>query len=183
MTGGPSRNFNPRAPCGARPETNKPLKTAGKFQSTRPVRGATSDGSAGRPCGPISIHAPRAGRDKLRGQNRQLILISIHAPRAGRDADRSAPCRFYPEISIHAPRAGRDSARVQTGAGLPISIHAPRAGRDVLVTQFTHMADEFQSTRPVRGATSGAGLTAGGGPYFNPRAPCGARQTHCLPGW
>ena len=31
----------------------------------------------------------------------------------------------------------------------------PRApcGARLLVTQFTHMADEFQSTRPVRGAT------------------------------
>ena len=155
MTGGPSRNFNPRAPCGARPETNKPLKTAGKFQSTRPVRGATSDGSAGRPCGPISIHAPRAGRDiYLVPQVGVLFVISIHAPRAGRDCG----LRIKPRgkgISIHAPRAGRDGYRGLAIYFTKISIHAPRAGRDRRPDLLSGMLSGFQSTRPVRGATSG----------------------------
>ena len=34
-----------------------------------------------------------------------------------------------------------------------ISIHAPRAGRDVSVDSGPSFASEFQSTRPVRGAT------------------------------
>ena len=34
-----------------------------------------------------------------------------------------------------------------------ISIHAPRAGRDVLTGSGEWQVPEFQSTRPVRGAT------------------------------
>ena len=33
----------------------------------------------------------------------------------------------------------------------------------------------FQSTRPVRGATPGLSAERGEQKYFNPRAPCGAR--------
>ena len=36
--------------------------------------------------------------------------------------------------------------------GLAISIHAPREGCDY-VARFFHLAREFQSTHPVRGAT------------------------------
>ena len=37
--------------------------------------------------------------------------------------------------------------------GLPISIHAPRAGRDGVIWDSWDSSNEFQSTRPVRGAT------------------------------
>ena len=35
-------SFNPRAPCGARRTAPRPTHTEGRFQSTRPVRGATA---------------------------------------------------------------------------------------------------------------------------------------------
>ena len=38
-------------------------KTQGKFQSTRPVWGATLGKHDSRACDTISIHAPRVGRD------------------------------------------------------------------------------------------------------------------------
>ena len=58
------------------------------------------------------------------------MRISIHAPRAGRDK-RECLVAFGVEISIHAPRAGRDIITKITAADcLEISIHAPRAGRD-----------------------------------------------------
>ena len=58
----------------------------------------------------ISIHAPRAGRDKaLCIALNKLDGISIHAPRAGRDWRPDCPRHKFP-ISIHAPRAGRDVA-------------------------------------------------------------------------
>ena len=41
----------------------------GKFQSTRPVRGATNDGGYNFTKVQISIHAPRAGRDSKSIQN------------------------------------------------------------------------------------------------------------------
>ena len=35
------RNFNPRAPCGARPVSERSMKNVSPFQPTRPLRGAT----------------------------------------------------------------------------------------------------------------------------------------------
>ena len=56
-------HFNPRAPCGARRPPRTGRSSASRFQSTRPVRGATQSGADLPPLGQISIHAPRAGRD------------------------------------------------------------------------------------------------------------------------
>ena len=77
------------------------------FQSTRPVRGATSWQSNSIIGFLISIHAPRAGRDPISTIANAVGVISIHAPRAGRDYSRR-DCFHYRYISIHAPRAGRD---------------------------------------------------------------------------
>ena len=57
------KNFNPRAPYGARPLGGRGRAGARKFQSTRPVRGATVDGVDFTDFIHISIHAPRTGRD------------------------------------------------------------------------------------------------------------------------
>ena len=145
--------FNPRSPCGERPE----------------------DG-AGLPAVPgISIHAPRVGSDG--GQGCSLLLptefqstlpvwgatialtqpalgdvISIHAPRVGSDWDipffRGA---FF--ISIHAPRVGSDP-RTRWRSWCPglISIHAPRVGSDQW-EEMRRALGGFQSPLPVWGAT------------------------------
>jgi len=57
------------------------------FQSTRPVRGATSGRVARHRQEGVSIHAPREGRDLHGGRNfhRNKGGVSIHAPREGRD--------------------------------------------------------------------------------------------------
>ena len=80
-------NFNPPAPCGAG-RAWRSAKVAGKvaFQSTRPVRGGT---------GGVRTHDIPAH-------------ISIHPPRAGRDRQPQTLVRRYKPISIHPPRAGRD---------------------------------------------------------------------------
>ena len=57
-------------------------------------------------------------------------------------------------ISIHAPRAGCDVSNTLTFRTSTISIHAPRAGCDPTHTDFSSALWEFQSTHPVRGATS-----------------------------
>ena len=56
-------NFNPRSPCGERPVHN---------------RGGLCTMS-------ISIHAPLAGSDRVRGDGAAVLVISIHAPLAGSD--------------------------------------------------------------------------------------------------
>ena len=58
-------SFNPRAPCGARHVGSSVGHQSFGFQSTRPVRGATTPGSIGAYSKAVSIHAPRAGRDTL----------------------------------------------------------------------------------------------------------------------
>ena len=82
-------NFNPRAPCGARPEERQIIHTSASFQSTRPVWGATRQDRQPPFLSGISIHAPRVGRDEdFARQITAENTISIHAPRVGRD------CKF-----------------------------------------------------------------------------------------
>ena len=57
--------FNPRAPCGARPYSSMIHCTSVRFQSTRPLRGATVNFTHKPSAVTISIHAPLAGRDML----------------------------------------------------------------------------------------------------------------------
>ena len=79
-------DFNPPAPCGAGPSFPAASKAANIFQSTRPVRGGTRLDRSLRPTVLISIHPPRAGRDRRHRQRQGgYVDISIHPPRAGRD--------------------------------------------------------------------------------------------------
>ena len=62
------------------------------------------------------------------------------------------------DISIHAPHAGRDAGDKYITGSNCISIHAPLAGCDVEHIQHTVWFS----------------------PYFNPRAPCGARPRRLI---
>ena len=147
-------NFNPRAPCGARPLDAHQVCQSFVFQSTRPMRGATNVLVRRVPVSSISIHAPHAGRDfrvnraskvfrvfqstrPMRGAT--LILVISHRlrhqfqstrPMRGATVDPICVAVYIAGISIHAPHAGRDSLRRFLAAYPPISIHAPHAGRD-----------------------------------------------------
>ena len=59
--------FNPCSPCGERQGKYKAVSAAIKFQSMLPVRGATDTPMRSTAKTVISIHAPRAGSDYLRG--------------------------------------------------------------------------------------------------------------------
>ena len=84
-------DFNPRAPCGARPNRPRGRGRLYQFQSTRPVWGATASAVGCKPVTIISIHAPRVGRDGTVTTIYDLAAdISIHAPRVGRDAGYTA---------------------------------------------------------------------------------------------
>ena len=193
-----SRYFNPRAPCGARHIVRHGLVLCFQFQSTRPMRGATSLSNRNAWANSaISIHAPRAGRDSSR---RGRVCISLNFnPRAPCGArllivpqirspvyfNPRAPCGARPRSRVHIPPQSYFNPRAPCGA-------RPDTWRSSTPRR------KFQSTRPVRGATVSATVTAdqinisihapragrdglrpGGGPHrndFNPRAPCGARQ-------
>ena len=91
------------------------LFLAKKFQSTRPIRGATTGSPSFLTALDISIHVPHTGRDYQASQSLACLRISIHALHTGRDSllRRSAE---QGNISIHAPHAGRDVRRKRYAA-------------------------------------------------------------------
>ena len=72
--------------------------------------------------------------------------------------------------------AGRDDLEREALHDDRISIRAPRAGRDQAAATKKGFMSEFQSTRPVWGATRSPMWRSCSSRYFNPRAPCGARR-------
>ena len=147
------QHFNPRAPCGARRNQRRRHAFTTLFQSTRPMRGATTCKVLQAFAWDISIHAPHAGRD-IRAINHVVYKFDFN-PRA--------PCGARPPLQTFPRRAPY------------ISIHAPHAGRDGGCKSAYTRRSYFNPRAPCgarRRATMSwnAMLT-----HFNPRAPCGAR--------
>ena len=145
--------FNPRSPCGERRSADACTSDVYGFQSTLPVRGATSSSRRLRssrcyfnprsPCG--ERHDGASGGCMVRS-------ISIHAPRAGSDLEKygllrldayfnpRSPCGERRRIApfLHGltlfqstlPVRGATHSGGGIGGDIPISIHAPRAGSD-----------------------------------------------------
>ena len=146
--------FNPRAPCGARPKNDTRNECNGMFQSTRPVRGATTEAPSEQPRRVVSIHAPRAGRDVVRVPLRASApKFQSTRPRRGATT-RNAPAYTIVNVSIHAPRTGRDT-RCHDKLKCLESFN-PRAPCGARRSSAKNPGAfwAFQSTRPVRGATS-----------------------------
>mgnify|MGYP006890189266 CR=1 FL=1 len=81
----------------------------GMFQSTLPVKGATSGRLIPRRVEYVSIHAPSEGSDpKPRDAHHTSTGVSIHAPSEGSD---ETPVLLWSGemVSIHAPSEGSDS--------------------------------------------------------------------------
>ena len=200
------------------------------FRSARPVRGATSDGRRAQadyggfdpraPCGarlllfapaiicvPVSIRAPRAGRDIAIGSRgheaarfdprapcgarlvidldiRHGLQVSIRAPRAGRDRHfRGHGLRGDYGFDPRAPCGARPRPYVQRGSVPGFDPRAPCGARPV-DPAGVHPLIWFRSARPVRGATQQHQRAFRDTTCFDPRAPCGARRivrTRCWP--
>ena len=170
-----SKDFNPRSPCGERLVAENVYFGDSKFQSTLPMRGATTRHSSLDNPPYISIHAPHAGSDDgyyghadgfhgfqstlpMRGATAKYPChprhqnISIHAPHAGSDLAYVDPLRRGESFQSTLPMRGATSLTGQHGGRKNISIHAPHAGSD-------HRRVEQHT----------------GKDYFNPRSPCGER--------
>ncbi len=102
----------------------------------------------------ISIHAAREGGDAI-----------TQLPRIYRSKFQSTPpvkaathainkCRYGNRISIHAAREGGDSGRGIVEWDEVISIHAAREGGDTTFSTSSSVRPSFQSTPPVKAATS-----------------------------
>ena len=130
-------HFNPSSPCG---ERRPPSKTSAgrkpRFQSTLPVWGATV---VSVDCGPLSV-------------------ISIHAPRVGSDL-----------MPFLAQQLNMDDFNPRSPCGERLALPRPYCN-----------AGRFQSTLPVWGATAVIGFGWSSSSDFNPRSPCGERHTDFL---
>ena len=102
------------------------------FQSTRPMRGGTLRSPLRHRLLPISIHPPRAGRDKLSAAA-LCSWVNFNPP---------APCGAGPALPF-APFPRR-----------PFQSTRPVRGGTRMVPGITYTR-KFQSTRPVRGGTGG----------------------------
>ena len=81
----PVKDFNPRAPRGARPRPKPQSRTLGIFQSTRPSRGATPQFRHCRTC--YSYFNPRAPRGARHGVSADYILgLPFQSTRPSRGA-------------------------------------------------------------------------------------------------
>ena len=158
-----------RPDCGSRPRR-------GAFQPTRPLRGATSEFLTPIEGVPISTHAPLAGRDIKRTGIKTKEKISTHAPLAGRDDIGHLLFFSMDNFNPRAPCGARHVAALR--AVRPDQQFQPTRPLRGATREYQEYAkmDIFQPTRPLRGATmlqrkNGLLLS-----NFNPRAPCGARQ-------
>ena len=166
----------------------------------RPSRGATFTASGSFSAGIFQSTRPMRGATGWRPTKSDLVAISIHAPHAERDFCISSIQAITPYFNPCAPCGARPLGAEVKRDDRGISIHAPHAGRDVRCLWKLFAITVFQSTRPMRGATNAgdvvpffldisihaphAGRDApqrrwrSARRYFNPRAPCGARRTH-----
>ena len=101
------------------------------FQSTLPVRGATTAQSKLYTIMFISIHAPREGSDsQAAGHDVDHVDISIHAPREGSDPWLKRYVGPDDGFQSTLPVRGATEFSVERTWWRRISIHAPREGSD-----------------------------------------------------
>ena len=189
--------FNPRAPCGARPLTASVVRSHSLFQSTRPVRGATTNSRDC--CSMLLFQSTRPVRGATRRAMYGMRSWLFQSTRPVRGATlKGADTASCTRVSIHAPRAGRDPCSTARNTHVPrFNPRAPCGARPVGAGEPLRQM-EFQSTRPVRGATARCPVDSfpqrvsihaprAGRDHrraaavadirgFNPRAPCGARR-------
>ena len=176
-------DFNPRTPCGVRPLLTKLAVRYSKFQSTHPLRGATSKDRPknakklfqsthplrGATTTPMRGATPRRvfqsthplrGATAVGGRRFFQHLISIHAPLAGCDISETSSIKIHEHFNPRTPCGVRPAAFRHVHVGGDISIHAPLAGCDRFSATTKRGQLPFQSTHPLRGATA-----AGDGGY------------------
>ena len=195
------RNFNPRAPCGARQCKARFKVSFGAFQPTRPLRGATLSSNKTAFLQIFQPTRPLRGATRVDSEMQEGDGISTHAPLAGRDdCTVRAICKatgFQPTRPLRGATAAQDAGHDDRGNFNPRAPCGARrhysrdGGIDNIfqptrplrgATNITRLIEQilkFQPTRPLRGATHVVLLKSMALGNFNPRAPCGARQQKC----
>ena len=145
------------------------------FQSTRPIRGATKGRWLALEYVVFQSTRPIRGATRAAGLSHMHYGFQSTRPIRGATtpSDWTASTGRY--FNPRAPYGARLGGQlIHAGNGV-ISIHAPHTGRDSTGTDKTSSANQFQSTRPIRGATVLVSQWHDHIAYFNPRAPYGAR--------
>ena len=126
----PAHNFNPRSPYGERPVESSIERPISGFQSTLPIRGATTLASDGCMMLIISIHAPHTGSDpRQRLRPRCPANFNPRSPYGERPhplGTVTIPAVFQSTLPMRGA-TGTDPSYLQK---IMISIHAPHAGSD-----------------------------------------------------
>ena len=158
------RNFNPRSPCGERPPGGEIYcGAADRFQSTLPVRGATQHQSSRQSATKDFNPRSPCGERRVKGHKKIIGKYNFN-PRS--PCGERPHCRSFSELlknhfNPRSPCGERRDNPVEVGRVVGISIHAPRAGSDLAPT-LPCAPLTFQSTLPVRGATTLWDDTEGG---------------------
>ncbi len=170
-----SASFNPRGPCGPRPQGRQAVAGEERFQSTRPVWAATPIGRVSPSARRVSIHAARVGRDSPRhpGPLRRCEFQSTRPVWAAtpRSSCLSPHSQSFNPRGPCGPRRDTIPPRRQSTGFNPRGPCGPRRER----SKPRKPEDSFQSTRPVWAATSRPSMARRPWPRFNPRGPCGPR--------
>ena len=101
--------------------------------------------------------------------------ISIHAPRVGRDACDTPLTLHLALFQSTRPVWGATAAMTRSRRDCCYFNPRARVGRDKFDASKQAQRAAFQSTRPVWGATTRSSAACASQRHFNPRAPCGAR--------
>ena len=170
-----TRNFNPRAPCGARRNIRHLLFVGmNNFNPRAPCGARPGSRRHGSHYMSISTHAPLAGRDQIAFLI-QVTVVIFQPTRPLRGAtltatDISLELRFQPT----RPLRGATQTMTMTACRLIISTHAPLAGRDDIKVSRISYIGNFNPRAPC-GARLRSCKSRNRQRDFNPRAPCGAR--------
>ena len=134
------RDFNPRAPRGARRMVPSSKITGQIFQSTCPARGTTYAKSEGADtAAAFQSTCPARGTTGNAASYSTIAPISIHVPREGHDKIRKTLSRADNNFNPRAPRGARQ-CRSGKKQGTDTGFQSTCPG-------------EFQSTCPARGTT------------------------------
>ena len=167
--------FNPRAPCGARPDFDTRRRQITLFQSTRPMRGATLCSERRCVCKEFQSTRPMRGATIIAQASMSKQQVSIHAPHAGRDALYACVGIRHRGFNPRAPCGARPHSLRGSRTTRGFNPRAPCGARR-RSTSLCARRMRFQSTRPMRGATPPLIWLRNRRKRFNPRAPCGARH-------
>ena len=146
------------------------------FQSTLPLRGATTYRQFhGRPY-PISIHTPLAGSDRASSRFEvRRAYFNPHSPCGERLADSTPSKTSMTHFNPHSPCGERHDTVRHVDFINVISIHTPLAGSDALTRPTAACSYVISIHTPLAGSDLCAGELHTSRRDFNPHSPCGER--------